>query len=147
LEKLKPQKIEKLISLDYDNKILHHRAMQIALKSCDLALAISHLKEALRIEYTEAEDALLAELILQRGLLDMQVGGKWIGGVRPKIGSQNTDLAGAPNRFRFFSTKYYEAVAFLMGGRKKEALERIEDMLKDDPKNTEAYVLKGKFEA
>lgn len=110
--------------------------MQLALKMCDLSLAVSHLKEALRIEFTPEEDALLAELLLQKGLLDIQVGGKWFKGV--KVGLRDGNI-------RHFGTKYYEAVAYLLGDRKKEALQKIEEMLKENSRNTEAYVLKGKL--
>ena len=108
--------------------------MQLALKSSDLSLAISHLKESLRIEQNAEEDAFLAELLLQKGLLDIQSGGRWFRPIRSGLKDGNIGMIG---------TKYYEAVAYLLGDRKAEALEKIEQMLKDNPRNTEAYVLKG----
>lgn len=40
--------------------------------------------------------------------------------------------------------EFYNAVAFLLGNRKAEALEVIEKLLKQNPRNIEAQILKAK---
>lgn len=52
-----------------ENKEAHLRGVQIALKTSDVGLAIKHLQQSLTIKWSKEEDKLLAELILQRGLI------------------------------------------------------------------------------
>lgn len=109
--------------------------MQLALKMSDLGLAIAHLRQSLRIEFAEDEDGFLAELILQKGLIDIQLGGKYLGSVG---GRMRGDISN-------YTSKYYEALSYLLGDRKKEALATIEIMIKEKPDNIEAFILKGSF--
>lgn len=44
-----------------------------------------------------------------------------------------------------YTTKYYEALSYLLGDRKKEALKTIGEMLASKPNNIEAYILKGRL--
>lgn len=106
----------------------------MALKMSDLALAIAHLRQSIRIEFTEDEDEFLAELILQRGLIDIQLGGKYLGSVGGRMHGNISN----------YTPKYYEALAYLLGDRKKEALRTIEAMILEKADNIEAYILKGK---
>ena len=45
---------------------------------------------------------------------------------------------------RNYGPKYYEAIAFLRGDRKKDALQAIGELLEDNPRNIEAMILKGR---
>lgn len=119
--------------MDPENKLLHQRAMQLGLFMCDLSLAIIHLKQSIRIEFDEEEDRFLAELILQKGLTDIQVSGRLLGN---QVGKMR-------GNFAHFIPKYFEAYSYLMGDRKKEALDTLDSILKDNPSNIEAYILKG----
>lgn len=111
--------------------------MQLALKMSDLSLAIAHLKQSVRIEYNKDEDEFLGELILQKGLTDIQISGKHFPGTSVRI---RGDIAN-------FTPKYYEAVAYLMGDRRRDALRVIDEMIKEKGNNIEAHVLKGNFPA
>lgn len=116
-----------------ENKILHQRAMQLALLMSDLSLAIAHLQQSLRIEYTADEDQFMGELVLQRGLLYIQLGGRY-------LGSNGITLRGDITNY---TQTYYEALAYLLGDRKKEAMASIESMIEAKSSNIEAYILKG----
>lgn len=120
--------------MDQNNKILHQRAMQLALRMADLSLAISHLKTCLFIEPTPEEDKLLGEMILQKGLLEIQTGGKHFPVVKVKL-SKNLNN---------YPQKYFEAIAYLLGDRKKDALGTIDEILESNPGNIEALILKAK---
>lgn len=128
------QNIEKLLIMDHENKILHQRAMQLAILMCDLSLAISHLRQSLRLEHSDEEDALLAELLLQKGLLEIQTTGLYLNANTNKM---RGDLAN-------YTPRYYKALAYLMGDRKREALAEIEAILADKPTNIEALILRAK---
>ena len=119
--------------MSHDSKNLHQRGVQLAIKMGDLTLAISHLKESLRLGFSEAEDHFLAELVLQKGLLDIQIGGN-------SLISTHLKLRGD---FSNYPQKFYEAVAYLQGDRKREALEALDDILQKKPDNIEAFILKG----
>lgn len=107
--------------------------MQLALLMSDLSLAIAHLQQSLRIEYTADEDQFMGELVLQRGLLYIQLGGRY-------LGSNGITLRGDITNY---TQTYYEALAYLLGDRKKEAMASIESMIEEKPSNIEAYILKG----
>ena len=109
--------------------------MQLALMMSDVSLAISHLRQSLRIEFDEEEDQFLGELILQRGLLDIQLGGKYLATNGSKLRGDITN----------YTPKYYESLAYLLGDRKKEAMVTIEEMIQAKPLNIEAFILKGRL--
>lgn len=123
-----------MLFLDPDNKEAHLRGVQIALKTSDISLAISHLQQSLRAEWIVEEDKLLSELILQKGLINIQIGGT------ESINSVIKSRGDFKNR----SQEFYEAIAYLLGNRKSEALKVINRMIEDNPRNIEAFILKAK---
>ena len=42
-----------------------------------------------------------------------------------------------------YGPKYYEAIAYLLGDRKRDALQAIGQLLEENPRNIEAMILKG----
>lgn len=128
------QELEKALYLNSDHKEAHQLACNVAQKMADISLAISHLNQSLIIQFTKEEDNLLAELILQKGLLTIQQGGLDVvaGIIRTK------------NKICNLTQGFYKAQAYLLGNRKLEALSEINALIEENNTNVEAHILKGK---